>query len=108
MKNINISIYCDNSSCHSFQEINIMRTIFLTFVLIFFSIPLFAHSGGTDSRGGHHDRKNGGYHYHHGRGPHQHENGNCPYNNNSASSSKWYIVGIGVLGFIGYYTYKNR
>ena len=25
---------------------------------------LFAHSGRTDSYGGHNDRKNGGYHYH--------------------------------------------
>lgn len=25
---------------------------------------LLAHSGRTDSRGGHHDRENGGYHYH--------------------------------------------
>jgi hypothetical protein len=27
----------------------------------------YSHSGGLDANGGHHDRKNGGYHYH--RGP---------------------------------------
>lgn len=28
--------------------------------------PGFAHPGGLDAEGGHHDRKNGGYHYHRG------------------------------------------
>jgi hypothetical protein len=36
----------------------------LILCLIFSDAPLFGHSGGTDSSGGHHDRKNGGYHYH--------------------------------------------
>ncbi len=31
-----------------------------------FGASLFAHPGGLDSKGGHHDRKNGGYHYHRG------------------------------------------
>ena len=44
----------------------------------------FAHSGRTDSSGGHHDNKNksglGSYHYHCGGHPaHLHENGVCPY-----------------------------
>jgi hypothetical protein len=86
-----------------------MRTIVLIFILIIFSISLFAHSGRTDSRGGHHDRINGGYHYHHGNGPHQHKNGSCPYDNsNSDGSATWYVLGIGILGFIGYNVYKNR
>lgn len=42
-----------------------------------------AHSGRTDSSGGHHDYNNvsglGSYHYHHGYGPHLHPNGVCPY-----------------------------
>src|SRR3989304_4735711 len=38
-----------------------------------------AHSGRTDSQGGHHDRRNGGYHFHHGMGSHQHPGGACPY-----------------------------
>ncbi|WP_349948165.1 YHYH domain-containing protein [Lacrimispora sp. BS-2] len=52
-----------------------------------------AHSGRTDSQGGHHDYKNksglGSYHYHHGQPAHLHPNGVCPYENgNGASSSK--------------------
>lgn len=43
----------------------------------------FAHSGGTDAQGGHHDYKNvsglGSYHYHHGYPAHLHPNGVCPY-----------------------------
>ena len=54
---------------------------FLLVVLLVFSLPLisFAHSGNTDSKGGHHDNISGGYHYHHGYPAHQHENGVCPY-----------------------------
>lgn len=52
-----------------------------------------AHSGRTDSQGGHHDYKNksglGSYHYHHGYSAHLHPNGVCPYENgNAASPSK--------------------
>jgi len=49
------------------------------FVLILFSVAAFAlaHSGGTDSEGGHNSPD--GYHYHHGYPPHQHPNGECPY-----------------------------
>ena len=50
-----------------------------------------AHSGRTDSSGGHHDYQNasglGSYHYHHGMGPHLHPGGVCPYSSSSASSS---------------------
>lgn len=49
-----------------------------------------AHSGRTDSNGGHHDYKNksglGDYHYHHGMGAHLHPNGVCPYSNSAAST----------------------
>ena len=52
-----------------------------------------AHSGRTDSQGGHHDNKNksglGSYHYHHGYEAHLHPNGVCPYDNgNGASTTK--------------------
>lgn len=51
-----------------------------------------AHSGRTDSNGGHHDYKNasglGSYHYHRGYGPHLHPNGNCPYETSQSSSSQ--------------------
>ncbi|MGL4992208.1 MAG: YHYH domain-containing protein [Sarcina sp.] len=45
------------------------------------NISAFAHSGRTDSNGGHKDNKNvsglGNYHYHHGQGPHLHPGGVC-------------------------------
>lgn len=52
----------------------------------------FAHSGRTDSNGGHRDNKNksglGSYHYHCGGHPaHLHANGVCPYSNNSTTST---------------------
>lgn len=50
-----------------------------------------AHSGRTDSRGGHNDKKNksglGSYHYHHGYPAHLHTGGVCPYANGYTSSS---------------------
>jgi hypothetical protein len=50
-----------------------------------------AHSGGTDSAGGHRDNQNssglGPYHYHHGMGPHLHQNGVCPFASGSAPAS---------------------
>jgi hypothetical protein len=44
-----------------------------------------AHSGRTDSKGGHHDRSDGSYHYHHGYSAHDHYDmdgdgkKDCPY-----------------------------
>lgn len=50
-----------------------------------------AHSGRTDSQGGHHDYKNksglGSYHYHHGYSAHLHPNGVCPYESKNATTS---------------------
>lgn len=51
-----------------------------------------AHSGRTDSSGGHHDNKNksglGSYHYHCGGYPaHLHSNGVCPYSSQTADTS---------------------
>ena len=36
----------------------------LAVLMLLASSAAFAHSGGTDSSGCHHDRKNGGYHCH--------------------------------------------
>lgn len=70
------------------------RKLFYILVIIFiitFPITSFAHSGRTDSRGGHHDYKNksglGSYHYHHGMGPHLHPRGVCPYGGSSSRKS---------------------
>ena len=55
-------------------------------------ITTYAHSGKTDSSGGHRDNKNksglGSYHYHCGGHPaHLHTNGVCPYSSSSSSKS---------------------
>lgn len=48
--------------------------------MIFFTGVSLAHSGRTDSKGGHYNRSTGKYHYHCGGHPeHQHANGVCPY-----------------------------
>lgn len=51
-----------------------------------------AHSGRTDSQGGHHDYQNksglGSYHYHHGYPAHLHPNGVCPYETSEAASGQ--------------------
>ena len=74
-------------------------TIFLIILsIILIGVNAYAHSGRTDSNGGHRDNKNksglGSYHYHCGGHPaHLHTNGVCPYDassssiENSASSS---------------------
>lgn len=61
--------------------------------MIFICTNSYAHSGRTDSSGGHKDNKNksglGYYHYHCGGHPaHLHKNGVCPYSKSSSKSSK--------------------
>lgn len=51
-------------------------TLLTVFLL---STVAFAHSGRTDSKGGHYDHSTGEYHYHHGHPAHQHPGGQCPY-----------------------------
>ncbi|MCI9127660.1 MAG: Ig domain-containing protein [Eubacterium sp.] len=64
-----------------FLAISLMLLVFSTTTIS------FAHSGRTDSNGGHHDYKNksglGSYHYHHGMEAHLHPGGVCPYGYNS-------------------------
>lgn len=62
---------------------------FLLLLTIIYS-NIFAHSGRTDSNGGHKDNKNisglGSYHYHCGGHPaHLHTNGVCPYSANTSN-----------------------
>lgn len=59
---------------------SIWKTLIFATLLILFaplSASSLAHSGGTDSQGGHNGPD--GYHYHHGYPAHQHPNGECPY-----------------------------
>ncbi len=68
---------------------------FLAVFMIFcylFTMPSFAHSGRTDSNGGHKDNKNksglGSYHYHCGGYPaHLHSGGVCPYKSTATTST---------------------
>lgn len=62
-----------------------MKRIVLLFILfITFVSSSFAHSGRTDSNGGHYNRSTGEYHYHHGYSAHQHLDGVCPYESNNS------------------------
>jgi hypothetical protein len=60
-------------------------TLAVLAVILSFAFSSFAHSGGTDYKGGHHDRDTGDYHYHHGYPAHDHEDTDgdgeldCPY-----------------------------
>lgn len=62
------------------------KKLFTLFILL--SLLAFSHPGRTDANGGHHDRKNGGYHYHHGYSAHDHPNGVCPYESPKSASNK--------------------
>ena len=55
------------------------RTLSVICTILLLLISANAHSGRTDSNGGHYNRSTGEYHYHHGYPEHQHENGVCPY-----------------------------
>ena len=54
-----------------------MKRLLVLILALLLSLPVLAHSGRTDSNGGHHGPS--GYHYHHGYPAHQHEGGECPY-----------------------------
>ncbi len=68
-----------------FKQISI--TLFILFLLINVTTVVFAHSGKTDSSGGHYNSSTGSYHYHHGYPAHQHPNGDCPYDFDDRTSS---------------------
>lgn len=70
----------------------VFTIITAVYLIIAISGNSFAHSGRTDSSGGHKDNQNksglGNYHYHCGGHPaHLHDNGVCPYSSGSSSSS---------------------
>ncbi len=70
----------------------IMATVLAITPLQVNTTNMYAHSGRTDSQGGHRDNKNasglGSYHYHCGGYPaHLHENGVCPYKSNNTTSN---------------------
>lgn len=69
----------------------IISNLLIVLIIISIGTSVYAHSGRTDSNGGHRDNKNksglGNYHYHCGGYPaHLHSNGVCPYSSSSSSS----------------------
>lgn len=76
----------------------ILISLFLVFICL---TPVQAHSGRTDSSGGHRDNKNasglGYYHYHHGMGPHLHPNGVCPYGYGQSTSGSTSTYSVPVV-----------
>lgn len=68
----------------------LLYSLMVIVILMFMPFQALAHSGRTDSSGGHHDNKNksglGSYHYHCGGHPaHLHPNGICPYSTNTTT-----------------------
>lgn len=61
--------------------------IMLAFLLLL-SGSASAHSGGTDSNGGHYNHSTGEYHYHHGYPAHQHPGGVCPYDKSETKATQ--------------------
>lgn len=83
------------------NRFNKLLVVLLVFTISFVPMPndsintitVEAHSGRTDSSGGHRDNKNksglGSYHYHCGGYPaHLHKNGICPYSSEASKSNK--------------------
>lgn len=63
----------------------LQKQLFVFALCLCLLVVVSAHSGKTDSQGGHYDRDSGGYHYHHGYPAHQHTDKDgdgvldCPY-----------------------------
>lgn len=73
------------------NKTKIVSILLIALSIILMGINAYAHSGRTDSSGGHKDNKNksglGSYHYHcGGHSAHLHTNGVCPYSSNPSSS----------------------
>ena len=82
---------------------------FTLIILLCTQVTTFAHSGRTDSDGGHTNHSTGEYHWHHGYPAHQHEDRDgdgylefCPYRiqggNNSTAESDCGLEGCTIAG----------
>lgn len=74
------------------NRVKLVTSLAILISIITIGTNAYAHSGRTDSAGGHKDNKNasglGSYHYHCGGNPaHLHPNGICPYSSNQGSTS---------------------
>ena len=88
-----------------------MRYSIILLSCVALCLSVSAHSGGTDSKGGHHSGSS--YHYHHGHPAHQHEDidgdgdEECLYEvkeNVSAAAG----AGIAAAGFAAYKVYRRK
>lgn len=86
---------------------------------VLLALPVLAHPGRTDSKGGHFDHSSGTYHYHHGYPAHQHRDldgdgkPDCPYDFKDTGLPTWRIVllsacAVVAAGAIGYGIYKHK
>ena len=64
------------------------RLCMIVLALCLFAAGALAHSGRTDSKGGHYNRSTGEYHYHHGYSAHDHPGGVCPYEKKATAKPK--------------------
>jgi len=80
----------------------LLKRVWLVLILLVLCTHSYtlAHSGRTDSSGGHRDNKNasglGSYHYHHGYPAHLHTNGICPYDPKDTITVKNMVTAIDV------------
>lgn len=99
------------------KKLKIISYVVLCAAMCLFIIVASAHSGKTDSYGGHYDNSSGEYHYHHGYSAHQHEdidgdgivdcpfdfddktNHNDSYNNDTVSDNTQNMVQRNKLSF---------
>lgn len=78
--------------------------LIVCFAILINASPVQAHSGRTDSNGGHYVTDTGEYHYHHGYPSHQHLDGICTYkniahsNSSSGSHSELFMIFISLVG----------
>ena len=88
-----------------------MRYFLVLFMCSVLLLPVSSHSGGTDSKGGHHSGSS--YHYHHGHPAHQHEDidgdgdEECLYEVEQTASA---VAGVGIsaAGFAAYKVYRKK
>lgn len=83
-------------------------SLFVIIILFVYFPFVYAHSGRTDTNGGHYDNSEGEYHYHHGYSAHQHINGLCPYETELSEllPDKCGICGASVNAANGYYCFE--
>lgn len=62
--------------------------VLIVALLLIICSSAWAHSGRTDSQGGHYNHSTGEYHFHHGYPEHQHPGGVCPYATSAKATAK--------------------